>query len=571
MIVIEDLWYTYPGRSVPTLQGIDLTIREGEFVLVTGPTGCGKSTFLKTLNGIIPHESGGEMRGTIRIGNLNTVDSSMMELAPLTSLVLQNPDDQIFSTVVEDEIAFGPENLCFPKSEIDRRVQDSLGMVGMSDHRFAPTSTLSGGQKQRICIASMLAMQPLIMALDEPISQLDPKGAAEVMHTIRDLNRDQNMTIVLVEHRLHDVAHLVDRIIVMDGGRIVLDEPRSKAFEHIGVFHRLGLRVPETVELFHRLGYEGCPLLVDDAMEILGKRSGNPACVPACVPASASTSPSTSTPASASCPDGSSTYKQSGTGNPVISIRDVWSGYEQNKMVLKGIDLAIHEGERVALMGTNGSGKSTLLLHLAAMLKPDKGRIGIFGLDTGSKDPYSFAGRVGLVFQNPDLMLFCDTVDEEIRFGPANLGLVEMKQKVMKSLTAMEIVDLKNDSPQALSRGQRLRTAVASVLSMEPKLMLLDEPTTGQDKVHIEQMMEYFAKKGTTLVFCTHDIETAMKYATRVIVMNDGTVIADGEGREIFMDTGILERASLKQPPALQIACKLGCRAFSVDELVGVL
>jgi len=563
MIVIEDLWYTYPGRSVPTLKGIDLTIREGEFVLVTGPTGCGKSTFLKTLNGIIPHESGGGMRGTVRIGNFNTVDSSMMELAPLTSLVLQNPDDQIFSTVVEDEIAFGPENLCFPKSEIDRRVQDSLGVVGMSDHRFAPTSTLSGGQKQRICIASMLAMQPQVMALDEPISQLDPKGAAEVMHTIRDLNRDQNMTIVLVEHRLHDVAHLVDRIIVMDGGRIVLDEPRSKAFEHIGVFHRLGLRVPETVELFHRLGYDDRPLLVDDAMEILGKRSGNRACVPA--------SPSVSPSVSPSCPDGSSTYKQSGTGNPAISIRDVWSGYEKNKMVLKGIDLAIHEGERVALMGTNGSGKSTLLLHLAAMLKPDKGRIGIFGLDTGSKDPYSFAGRVGLVFQNPDLMLFCDTVDEEIRFGPSNLRLVDMEQKVMNSLAAMEIFDLKDDSPQALSRGQRLRTAVASVLSMEPELMLLDEPTTGQDKVHIEQMMEYFVKKGTTLVFCTHDIETAMKYATRVIVMNDGTVIADGDGREIFMDSGILERASLKQPPTLQIACKLGCRAFSVDELVEVL
>ncbi|SES68928.1 energy-coupling factor transport system ATP-binding protein [Methanococcoides vulcani] len=551
MIVIEDLWYTYPGRNEPTLRGIDLTIEEGEFVLITGPTGCGKSTLLKMLNGIIPHESGGEMTGKVNINDVNTADSCMMDLAQLTGLVFQNPDDQIFSTVVEDEIAFGPENLCFSKSEIDRRVLDSLEMVGMSDHRYAQTSKLSGGQKQRICIASMLAMMPGILVLDEPISQLDPKGAADVMHTIRELNRKLDLTIVLVEHRLHEIAHLVDRIVVMDEGKIVLDAPISKAFEHIGLFHSLGLRIPETVELFHRLGYDRLPLLVDDALDMLGKQSG------------CNTVPLYE----------SSDYpnEQCNRGDPVISITDVWFGYEKDTMVLKGIDLDIHEGERVALMGTNGSGKSTLLLHLSAMLKPDKGSVEIMGIDTGSKGPYSFASKVGLVFQNPDLMLFCDSVEEEVRFAPSNLGLEDPVQMAGNALESMSILDLRLDPPQALSRGQRLRTAVASVLSVQPKLMLLDEPTTGQDKLHIEQMMEHFVKNDNTLVFCTHDVETAIRYATRIVVMNEGTVLADGDSRGVFKDVEVLERASLKQPCAMQIARSLGLDAFCVDELVEIL
>ncbi|MCK4938631.1 MAG: ATP-binding cassette domain-containing protein [Methanosarcinales archaeon] len=564
MIAIEDLWYTYPGRNEPTLKGIDLTIQKDEFVLITGPTGCGKSTLLKTLNGIIPHESAGEMKGNVHINGMSTRDSGMAQLGQLTGLVFQNPDDQIFSTIVEDEIAFGPENLCLQKSEIDRRVRESLRMVGMSDHRFAQTTALSGGQKQRICIASMLAMLPQVMALDEPISQMDPKGASEVMQTIRDLNRKLGLTIVLVEHRVHEIAHLVDRIIVMDCGKIVLDEPAETAFEHIEVFRSLGLRVPETVELFHKMDFESYPLRVEESIKILRGQMEKQNNISA---SSLTTSQYGFYTSNDISNDGGSFLGECNTGNPVISIRDVWFGYEKDKTVLKGIDLDIHKGGRVALMGANGSGKSTLLHHLSAMLKPGRGDVEVFGYNTRSKDSYSFASKVGLVFQNPDLMLFCDSVEEEVRFAPSNLGYGDIGQKTANSMRSMAILDLQHDLPQALSRGQRLRVAVASILSMQPQLILLDEPTTGQDKMHIEQMMDYFTGDGTTLVFCTHDIETAMRYATRIIVMSDGVVIADGNGREIFSDTEILDRTSLKQPPVMQIARSLGFCAFSVDEL----
>jgi len=566
MIEIKDLWYTYPGRSEPTLKGINLKVEEGEFVLLTGPTGCGKSTLLKTLNGIIPHESGGTFSGSIKIKGIETRDSNQIELSRGVGLVFQNPDDQIFSTTVEDEVAFGPENLCFEREEIDKKVEEALQRVGMSGHRLASTNSLSGGQKQRICIASMLAMMPEILAMDEPISQMDPAGTHEVLNTVRELNRKLKITILLVEHRLHELAPFADRIVIMDDGKIIFDQPASKAFDHLEVFHSLGLRVPEPVELCHGLGIKACPLNAMEALAVLNRRNFKENMkTPQILPTQEDTGARDNSRIS------SAGNSSAGNNTSIISIQDMWSGYEKNRMVLKGINLEIRKGERVAVMGTNGSGKSTLLLHLAAILKPYKGNVRIFGEDTKSKNPYSFAGRVGFVFQNPDLMLFCDSAEEEARFGPVQLKYKNIEERVRTSLEAMSILHLRQDLPQALSRGQRLRTAVASVLSINPKIILLDEPTTGQDRVNIEQMMDYFKDNHSTLVFCTHDIEVAMSYATRILVMNEGQIIADGKGREVIKNIEILRKASLTQPPVIEIANNLGVDAFSVKELVEML
>jgi len=557
IIEIKDLWYTYPGRSEPTLKGINLKIEEGEFVLLTGPTGCGKSTLLKTLNGIIPHESGGIFSGSIKIAGTETGDSNQMELSRRVGLVFQNPDDQIFSTTVEDEVAFGPENLCFDREEIDKKVGEALRMVGMSGHRLSSTNALSGGQKQRVCIASMLAMMPEILAMDEPVSQMDPAGTQEILNTVRDLNRKLKITILLVEHRLHELAPFADRVVIMDSGKIIFDQPASKAFEHLDVFHRLGLRVPEPVEICHTLGIKASPFSAEETFPLLNNGDFKE---------------KTRRYLTRHDPE-----KRINMGcsventEPLVSIRDLWSGYDKNKMVLKGINLEIRRGERVAVMGTNGSGKSTLLLNLAAMLKPYKGSVKVFEEDTKSKNPYSFAGRIGFVFQNPDLMLFCDSAEEEARFGPVQLKFENIEERARISLEAMSILNLKQDLPQSLSRGQRLRTAVASVISIDPELILLDEPTTGQDRVNIEQMMDYFKNKGSTLVFCTHDIEIAMLYATRILVMNEGQIIADGRGRDVIKNIDILRKASLTQPPVVEIANYLGIDAFSITELVETL
>lgn len=562
MIEIKDLWYTYPGRSEPTLKGINLKVEKGEFVLLTGPTGCGKSTLLKTLNGIIPHESGGVFSGSVKVKGMETTDSSHMEISKEVGLVFQNPDDQIFSTIVEDEVAFGPENLCFEQKEIDRKVEEALQIVGMPDHRLDSTNSLSGGQKQRICIASMLAMMPEVLAMDEPVSQMDPMGTHEVLNIVRELNRKLKITILLVEHRLHELAPFADRIVIMDNGKIVFDQPASKAFDHLDIFYRLGLRIPEPVELCHDLGIKASPLSVSGALAMLNGRNFKESMrIPQTFPNKEKNTGVKNNSINASLENNAS----------VISIKDLWSGYEKNKMVLKGINLEIHKGERVAIMGTNGSGKSTLLLHLAAILKPDNGSVKVFGEDTKSKNPYSFAGKVGFVFQNPDLMLFCDSTEEEARFGPVHLKYDNIEERVRNSLEAMSILHLKHDLPQALSRGQRLRTAVASVLSIDPELILLDEPTTGQDRVNIEQMMDFFKNNNSTLVFCTHDIEVAMSYATRILVMNDGQIIADGKEKEVIKDTESLRKASLTQPPVVEIANQLGVDAFSVKELVEML
>jgi len=545
MIKIEDLCFSYSNNK-PVLKGINLEIKKGEFILLTGPTGCGKSTLLKCLNGIIPHESSGEMRGSVHINGIETKSSSMKELSQHAGMVFQSPDDQIFSTVVEDEVAFGPENLLLTREEIEKRIEYSLKAVGMLEHRNSATNALSGGQKQRICIASVLAMQPCVLLLDEPISQMDPKGADEVLRVIKKLNSELDLTIVMVEHRIHEAAHLVDRIIIMNEGEIVLSEPPKKAFKNVELFHDLGLRLPETVELFHRLGYEDVPLTVEETVGKINIKK---------------------------IKDNNHNSPIIDISNAAISAKDVWYGYEKDKVVLKGINLEIGKGERVALMGNNGSGKSTLLLHFAAMLKPRKGEVKILGKNIGSNSPYTFAGKVGIVFQNPDLMLFCDTVKDEASFGPQNLGYSkeELNSNVSKALKAMTIEALSDDAPHALSKGQRLRVAVASILSTTPELLLLDEPTTGQDKIHIEEMMKHFLDSKKTLVFCTHDIETAIKFSTRVIIMNQGNIIADGNPRKVFLDKELLEQASLKQPPVLQISQELGFSAFSIEEFLEAL
>jgi len=609
MIEIKDLWYTYPGRSEPTLKGINLRVEKGEFVLLTGPTGCGKSTLLKTLNGIIPHESGGIFSGSVKVKGMETTESNQIEISKEVGLVFQNPDDQIFSTTVEDEVAFGPENLCFERKEIDRKVEEALKIVGMPGHRLASTNSLSGGQKQRICIASMLAMSPEILAMDEPVSQMDPRGTHEVLNTVRELNRKLKTTILLVEHRLHELAPFVDRIVIMDEGKIVFDQPASKAFDHLEVFYRLGLRIPEPVELCHSLGIKASPLSVSGALALLDTENfrknidislppPNPEESTVVIKNSskkASTENNNSENDNSendnsendnsendnsendnsendnSENDNSENNNSENNGGSIVLMQDLWSGYEKNKMVLKGINLEINKGERVAIMGTNGSGKSTLLLHLAAILKPDKGSVKVFEEDTRSKNPYSFAGKVGFVFQNPDLMLFCDSAEEEARFGPVQLKYSNIEERVKNSLEAMSILPFRHDLPQALSRGQRLRTAVASVISINPELILLDEPTTGQDRMNIEQMMDFFKNNNSTLIFCTHDIEVAMSYATRILVMNDGKIIADGKGKEVIKDTESLRKASLTQPPVVEIANHLGINAFSVKELVKTL
>ena len=537
-VKLENVSFTYAGRNAPTLKSIDLTVPKGQFVLLTGPTGCGKSTLLKLLNGIIPHASSGSLTGRVFISGCHTLEYSIAELSELAGLVFQSPDEQIFTTVVEDETAFGPENLAVPAAEITERITESLAAVGMSEFSKAKTNDLSGGQKQRVVIAAVKAMKSHILVLDEPVSQLDPSGAHEVLQTIESMKQQWGLTIILVEHRIHEVVHFADRLIIMDKGEIVLDEPVREALKNSGLFLKYGLRLPQLADIAYRLNLPAALSVDELAAAISEKRL------------------SVRPKINYNLPEKSS--------RRIVEAVQVFAGYQKNKApVLQGVSFYFNQGEIVALMGNNGAGKSTLLKNLIGILKPCAGKLTVLGEESGSFDPLSLAGKVGLVLQNPDLMLFCESVEKEILFGLNNLKfpLAVKKERLRKIMSEMKLEELKNDFPLALSRGQRLRVAVASVLALEPQLLLLDEPTTGQDKQHIEAMMQSlqsYVQEGGTLFFCTHDGETALEYADRLIIMHNGQVLANGRPEALFGDAALLHKAGLKAPPALLLSQKLG-------------
>ncbi len=558
MIKIENFTYTYPGRSVSTIKDLSAEVPEGGLVLLTGPTGCGKSTLLKAINGLIPHLMGGRMEGKIEINGLDTRKTDIFTLSRKVGLIFQNPDDQIFSTVVQDEVAFGPENLALPRKMIRQGIDKALKLVGLDEFQHRGTHMLSGGEKQRLAIASVLSMSPDILILDEPLAQLDPRGSTEVLKTIRTLN-DNGMTVILVEHRIHEVAHLADRIMIMEKGRIVLDEEPRAAFERIDVFKKLGLRVPESAEISHAMGFKKVALTMEEI-----KKGINAGIRPAVAPSSNHASPET--------PE---TPEKEDSGETALEMEGVSFQYDRRAgFVLEDIYLNIRKGEVVSLMGNNGSGKSTMLLHFAALLKPSRGRVTVLARDTRKLEARQLAGMVGIAFQDPTLMLFNETVWKEVAFGPRMLhfGETKLRQKVEDAMNAMGIAGLRDENPLSLSGGQRLRVALASISSMQPEVILLDEPTSGQDKSNSDSLLRYLYElsgKGITILFTTHDIEAAIRYSDRLLVMNNGKIIADGPPRKIIKEAETLKKANLRPPVSFKIGELLGIEAFCIEDLVG--
>jgi len=551
LIDITKLSYRYPTRDAPSVVEVDLSVRAGELVLLSGPTGCGKSTLLHTMNGIIPHDAGGELSGSVTVLGRETRDADLVWLSSRVGLVFQSPEDQLFNSRLEDEVAFGLENLRLERDLIVERVRWALAEVGLSDRVDTPVGQLSGGQKQRLAVASVMAMQPKVLLLDEPLSQLDSSGAEQVLEVIGRLRSDLDIAIVLVEHRMHTVAHLADRIVLMDAGRIVLDVPREDAFDDTTPYETLGLRLPEPVELMRKLGRPERPLTADDAVKALRD-----------------------TPLTILSPEPAASAAGD-RGEAMIDLRRLRVRYgRRGDDVLRDVDLEVFPGDVVAVLGANGSGKSTLLYTLLGSLRPASGAGTVLGEDVASRRRLS--ASAGMLFQNPELMLLADSVSEEVAAGPMNQGLDEDEAlaRAAEVMSALGVAELADEPPLALSRGQRLRVALASVLSMKPRLLLLDEPTTGQDRDQIESMMAHLVDTlaARALVFCTHDVTTVARYATAVIVLAEGRVLASGTPAEVFADAEALHAAGLRPPVATDIARGLGLPPVaSVDALARCL
>ncbi len=538
---------------------------------ITGPAGAGKTTLCHCLNGVIPHYRPGRRRGKVRLGGTPVEALSLSDLGRRVGTVFEDPDFQMVSETVEEEVAFGPEHLGLPPERIQSQVEEALEALEIRELRKRVISTLSGGEKQRVAIAASLAARPPILVLDEPTSELDPVGTAEVFQALTRLNREYAVTVILVSQEVEFLATHAEELIVLDSGAGIARGSPEEVFEDPTPLERSGIAIPAVVRLAKRLQDEAgltlpngrIPLGVEAAADLLGF-------IPA-APSSASPRLSedrgvaTATPKSATL---------------AVECAKLSFRFPNGFLALNEISLSVAAGEFVAIIGHNGSGKTTFAKHLNGLLRATSGTVRIAGESVGRRRVSQLARQVGYVFQNPDHQIFNPTVAEEVAFGPRNLGLSieESEVAVRGALEAVELTGLEGSSPADLSKGQRQRLAVASILAMNPEVLVIDEPTTGQDYREGRSMMLLARKlngEGRTVLFITHDMGLVAEFAHRVLVFGEGRLLLDDTPREVFGAPELLRKAGLRPPQITRLGHRLPDRmpgtVLSVEEAFAAL
>jgi energy-coupling factor transport system ATP-binding protein len=540
---IDDLTFAYAGMAQPTLREVNLTVTSGEVVLLTGPSGCGKSTLALALSGLIPTRISGAMRGGIYLDATNLAQLKIHEIAQRIGIVFQNPDNQLVNLSVEEEVAFGPENLMLPSDEIERRVVDALNATGILALRHEQIFALSGGQKQRVVIAAALAMRPEVLILDEPTSDLDPVGTQEVLQVLRDLNRQQNMTIILIEHKIDEVIAWVDRVLLMDQGSIVIDAPPTRAFVPSVQWDDLGVAVPQFIQVARALPEafgDVTPLTLEQMVSALEH-----------TPYARTLQAATDTIAAA-LP----------SGPALMSWRDIDLVYDDHQ-VLYDVSMGLYAGEWLALIGANGSGKTSLASLAMGFQSPTRGSIEVEGRRVRVGNISQQARSIAYLFQAADTMLFTSTVEHELQFG-----LQHRRRPVDNAVFGLEhvlkITDLiayRTTNPFKLSHGQRKRLAIGALLTREPTTLILDEPTTGQDAFHARTFLRFLEDLRMSLqltyLMITHDMRAVATYATRVVVLRDGHLGLTGPPSAIFARGPELAECGIVPPPMAQLHARL--------------
>lgn len=509
ILEVRDFTFRYAARPQPAVQGISFSVEEGEMILVAGPSGCGKSTLLRALNGLIPRSYKGDLQGTIRIGGLDPRTWPLARLSQQVGTLLQDPERQIVAADVLHDVAFGLENLGWPRPRILERVDEVLNALGIAHLRDRPTFQLSGGEKQRVALAGVLAMAPRILLLDEPLASLDPQSALDALALFRQLHQEGH-TVLLVEHRVEDAMKArPGRVFYLEEGRLAFDGDPEAFFERVDP---TAVKVPFPVWLRR--------------WPVVRERWEPTVEIP---------------PPSPSAP-------------PLVVFEDVSFGYGDGPDVLHGIQAEIRKGDSLAILGPNGAGKTTLLKMAMGLLKPRRGRVWVGGKSTRDQTVAEIARTIGYVFQSPSQMLFAPTVWEEVAFGPRNLGRPpdQIEADVRWALELVGLLDQARSSPWALSFGQQKRVAIASVLSMRSRILVMDEPTAGQDYRAYMRLMDAIARIAfgpapavDALVFITHDLDLALSFANRVWVVADGRLIADGPPEVVLSDPEVMRRGRL--------------------------
>ncbi|QWZ06401.1 ATP-binding cassette domain-containing protein [Nocardioides panacis] len=513
MIELHQVGVTFADADEPVLSGVDLSIPEGELVLVVGRTGSGKTTLLRTLNGLVPHFSGGTLHGRVVVDGRDTRQHRPRDLADVVGYVGQDPLAGFVTDTVEDELAYGMESLGLAPDVMRKRVEETLDLLGLAEVRNRPVADLSGGQQQRVAIGSVLTTHPRVLVLDEPTSALDPLAAEEVLATLQRLVHDLGLTVVLAEHRLERVVQYADRVVLVPGGRApVVSGTPEQVLRDAPV-------APPVVELGRIAGWDPLPLSVRDARRLAGPLREQLAAVEA--------------------PErtGTGAASAAGAAGTVATTEDLVVSYGRVP-ALRGVTTRLGRGEVVALMGRNGAGKSTLLKTLVGMKRASSGRVLVDGLDPAGLRPSALLRHVGMVPQVPADLLYaasvgreCEQADQDARV-PAGTTLA-----LFRRLSPGVPVE---QHPRDLSEGQRLTLALAIVLAVRPPLLLLDEPTRGLDytaKHRLVEILRDLADEGHAVLLATHDVELVAEVATRVLVIADGELVADGPTADVVVSS----------------------------------
>jgi len=513
-ITFDHVTFTYPEAPAPVLSGVSLGIEAGQFTLVIGPSGSGKSTLLRCVNGLVPHFSGGKFSGRVTVDGLDTREHPPRDMASVVGFVFQDPEAQFVTERVEDELAFALENAGVPQLTMRKRVEEVLDALGIASLRNRAVSSLSGGEQQRVAIAAALALQPQVLVLDEPTSQLDPQSAEDVLSALVRLNADLGLTIVLAEHRLERVLQYADRVIFLPeaGAAPLVGDPR-------GVMESVAL-TPPLVTLGKALGWKPLPLTIKEGRRFASRSSVE----------RGAWSKSSRPPTSDLRP-------------LALDVRDVWCA-DGGKEILRGVTLAARAGEFVALMGRNGSGKTTLCKSIVGLTRPRRGQVYVNGQDVKDKPTAEICRQVGYVPQNPGALLFADAVRDELIVTLRNHGLDEASAPVTPGelLDTLGLEEVATQYPRDLSTGQRQRTALASALVTRPSILLLDEPTRGLDyanKSTLVNILKRWQAQGAVIVMVTHDVELVATCADRVALMAEGEIVLDGPVRQVLSESAI--------------------------------
>ncbi len=533
-----DVSFTYEAAKHPAIKNINLKIKPGEVVLLTGPSGSGKTTLCSCLNGLIPHFHHGKLEGNVLVQEMNTRNTRVGVLSSRVGLVFQDPESQLISPTVADEIAFGPENLAVPRDEILKRVEEGLEIARLKGFEEREPHNLSGGEQQACAIAAVCAMHPEIYVMDEPTSNLDPLGTQHVLSMIVDVAKKRGKTLLITEHKLEEILPLVDRVVVMHEGQIVRDDPLEEALRKddiAQVFQR-----PPLVRLAEKLALDARPITATQFYTAFTEKH----------------------PLNGTAIQDQPEEETPNLGEPVIEIRDLHHFYGENHAALNGVDLTIRRGELVSILGKNGSGKTTLVKHINKLLDPHKGKVVVLGQDTRETTTAQLAQKVGFCFQNPNHQMITFVVKDELALGPKTLGL-DKEEIERRSLEALEFVGLSGQMDAdvlALGKGQKQRLALASVLTMRPEILIIDEPTTGQDPQmtqDIFEIIERLNEQGTTVLIITHKFGYAATYTRRAVILSEGKKIYDGPMGPILEDEALLRRNSLAQPQITKLAAQL--------------